>query len=112
MAGYLENTGPITTAVFNQNTAATFAVVAANASATRKPRLLGLNLIAAGNVSVTVLAAAVAIYGPVALTANVPLNLPFSPAGWGDGAVNTAINITLSAGVQVGGAIIVQHIDQ
>jgi hypothetical protein len=74
--------------------------------------LLAASLVVAGDVTVTILAGAVPIYGPVAIPSSGQIFLPFSPVGWGDGAANTAINITLSAGVQVGGCIVVQHIDQ
>ena len=113
MAGYLEATGPIVKAAFDENTAAVHAVVAAPAVATRVPRVLSCHLIAAAAVTVTILAGAVPIHGPVDLGANEGLNLQPSPWGWGpDGAAGAAINIELSDAVQVGGSIAVQHVDQ
>lgn len=112
MAGYLEATGPITTAAFDENTAAIHAAVAAPVVTTRKPRLLAAHLTAGGAVTVTILAGAVALYGPVTLASGGKIDLQPAAWGWGDGAAGAAINVQLSAGVQVVGAIAVQHIDQ
>jgi len=104
-----ESVGPITKAAFNQNTAATHEAVAGVTG--DKPRLIGLHLVAADAVTITLAMGDTTIYGPVNIGANGVLDLVPSPSGHGpDGAAGEAFNITLGGAVQVGGCVAVQHI--
>lgn len=75
-----------------------------------KVRILGLTLVAAGTVTVTIQSGAggTAIIGPVVLAVSQPITLPLSPSelrGWAETAVDALLNMNLSGAVQVGGVL-------
>lgn len=75
-----------------------------------KIRILGLSLVAAGTVTVTIQTGAggTAIIGPVVLAVSEPYTLPLSPSelrGWAETAAGSLLNMALNAGTQVGGVV-------
>ena len=77
------------------------------AVASKKIRVLALFLVAAGTVNVRLESGAggTALTGQMNLVANTGFVLPFNPAGWFETAVNTLLNLELSAAISVDGAL-------
>ena len=77
------------------------------AVASRKIRVLALFMVSAGTVNARFEsgAAGTALTGQMNLVANSGFTLPFNPAGWFETAVNTLLNLELSAAVSVDGAL-------
>lgn len=73
----------------------------------KKIRVLALFLVAAGTVNVRLESGAggTALTGQMNLVANTGFVLPFNPAGWFETAVNTLLNLELSAAISVDGAL-------
>lgn len=73
----------------------------------KKIRVLAAVGIAAGTVTARFESGAggSALTGQMALVANMGFVLPFNPAGWFETASNTLLNLELSAGVSVAGAL-------
>lgn len=78
------------------------------AVASKKIRVLAAFLIAAGTVNVRFQSGAggTALTGQVNLVANAGFVLPFNPVGWFETAVNTLLNLELSAAVSVDGSLV------
>ncbi len=78
------------------------------AVAAKKIRVLAVFLVAAGTVQVRFEsgAGATALTGQMNLVANTGFVLPFNPLGWFQTAVNTLLNLELSAAVSVDGALV------
>lgn len=78
-----------------------------SAVASKKVRVLALFLVAAGTVNVRLESGAggTALTGQMNLVANTGFVLPFNPAGWFETAVNTLLNLELSAAISVDGAL-------
>lgn len=92
-------------AVINDSSSGDNTIIAAVAS--RKIRVLAAVLVAAGDVTVRFESGAsgTALTGVMDLTTNSGFTLPYNPAGWFETAVNTLLNIELSAAVAVAGSI-------
>lgn len=78
------------------------------AVASKKIRVVALYLVAAGTVTVRFESGAggTALSGQMNLVANTGFALPFSPVGWMETAVNTLLNLELSAAVSVDGSLV------
>jgi hypothetical protein len=75
------------------------------AVAAKKIRVVAANLICGGIVNVRFQSASTSLTGAYPLIANTGIVLPFNPAGHFETAVNTVLNINLSAGQQVSGCL-------
>lgn len=84
------------------------------AVAAKKIRVISLVLVAAGAVNVTIEngAGGTDLSGPIPLTANSGFVLPRNQDGWfADTSANTLLNLSLSAAVQVSGALSYIEVD-
>lgn len=110
---------PDTSAIYNGTTALTpkFASISGNtngnntlvaAVADKRIRVVALMLMAAGTVTVTLQdgAGGTALTGALALTAQTGFCLPYNPVGWLQTSVNTLLNMSLNAAVQVSGCLV------
>lgn len=93
-------------AVIDAATSGDNTLVAAVAS--KKIRVLALFAVATGAVNVRFESGAggTALTGQMNLVANTGFVLPFNPAGWFETAVNTLLNMELSAAVSVDGSLV------
>lgn len=78
------------------------------AVASKKIRVLSLFLIAAGTVNARFESGTggTALSGQMNLVANAGFVLPFNPVGWFETAVNTLLNLELSAAISVDGGLV------
>lgn len=84
------------------------------AVAAKKIRVISLFLVAAGDVTATVQngAGGTALSGAIPLTSNSGFTLPRNQDGWfADTGANTLLNLSLSAAVQVSGALSYIEVD-
>jgi hypothetical protein len=79
-------------------------VVAAPAG-TGKIRVEGWALVSGGAVNVTWKDGTTATTGPMTMASGTPNVVPFTPEGWFDVSAGNALNLNLSAAVQVSGIV-------
>jgi len=104
----VDATGPIKYAVINQSAAASNEIVAAVTN--RNIRIIGITLVAAGAVSVTIEDEdGVDLIGLIALAANQHYVLPVHGLGYQQTARGKALHMLLGGAVQVGGSITYQE---
>jgi len=92
-------------AVINENTAANNELVALVSA--KKLRVISLVIVSAGtlNVTFTTASGGTALTGAIPLIANSGFSLPASPFGWIETAAGQGLFVTMSAGIQVSGAL-------
>lgn len=98
------------TVAFDQNTASTFAVVAAPTNG-KRIRITGYELTSAGSNTIVFKDGTTALSGAMPLIAGSRLGVPPDEKPAFETRANTAFNVTLSAAVQVAGYFTYQLVD-
>ena len=108
----LDKSGPIKTIPLDESAAASNVLVAAVSDGNRNAiRIMQVALVADSAVTATFEDEdGTNLSGPMALAANTPLVLPFSPAGWTDTIAAKGLNLLLGGAVQVSGFLVYQEI--